>query len=125
MASRLLQPIQCDAADAEAIERADFAVTGAVADEHGVVDEVNGGVVVEAVGIALDEFALRPCFASVSGDGGDEGIAFLRREGELAGVVVVDGEEVAAAGKALDAGGAVGGFELGWFRRREGLARIG
>ncbi len=124
VASRLLQPVERDAADAEAIEGTDFAVASAVADEHGVADEMDGGVVVEAVGVALDEFALRPGFAAVGGDGGDEGIALLWWERKYARVVVEDGEEVAAAGQALDAGGAVGGFQLGGFGRGEGLARI-
>ena len=79
-----------DAADAESVEGTDFAVTGTVADEHRIADEMDGGVVVEAVGIAFDEFALRPGFAAVSGNGGDEGIALLRRKREHAGVIVVD-----------------------------------
>ena len=124
-ASGLLQPIERDATDAQAIKRADFAVASAVADEHGVAHEMDGGVVVVTVGIVLNELALRPGLAAVRGDGGDERIALLRRKRKHTGVVIVDGQKVAAAGQALDAGGTVGRFHFRGLRWRERLACIG
>lgn len=86
---------------------------------------MDGGVVIEAVGVTFDELSFGPSFAAIAGDGSDIGIAFFGWKGEEAGVVVVDGEEVVGAGDAFDAGGTVGGFHLGGRGWCPGAACIG
>ena len=65
-------------------------------------------VVIQAVRIAFDQLALRPRFPAVAGNGRDQRIAFARREWELAGVIVVEREQIGAARQALDARGTGG-----------------
>ena len=104
----LEQRIEAHAAEAEAVERAHFRITCAVAEQHRIAGEMDRDVMIQPLGITLDQLALRPRLAAVLGNGGDQRVALLRREWELAGVIVVEREQVGAARQALDARGAGG-----------------
>ena len=86
--SGLVDPLQRNAPDAQPVQRPHLAVASAVAEQQRITGEVHGDIVVNAIGVTLDQLALRPRLATISGNSGHQRVAPALWERESAGMII-------------------------------------